>query len=102
MKDFLGLSGSQSSIIYRIEEENIDVFMAWMVPFHQGLWNPTVYVELHKANYWKESIDYMQLKVNDSGLNCEKKFEGINNVFKVTANIGNDFSPQVNYVISAV
>jgi len=102
VKDFLGLTGSQSSVVYRIEEEDIDVFMGWMVPFHQGLWNPTVYAEMNKASYWSKSVDYMQMKVDGSDLNCESRFKGGNDAFKVTASIGNDFSPQVNYVVSVV
>ena len=102
MKDFLGLTGSQSSVIYRIKEENIDVFMGWMVPFQQIFSSPSVYVELNKANYWGSSIDYMRMKVEESGLNCESRFEGKNNVFKVSGSIGNNLSPQVNYVISIV
>jgi len=61
---------------------------------------PTVHAEMNEANYWSESVDYMKMKVDRSGFNSENDFKGNNNVFKVTGSIGNDFSPQVNYVIS--
>ena len=100
VKDFLKPNGSESCVVYTIQED-VDIFMGWMVPLHQSIWIPTVHVEMNASGHWNEkSWDYMYLKINKSDSHSSGTYQGRTAAFKSTASIGNDFSPQVNYVVA--
>ena len=96
-------AGSQSCVIYSIEEEGADVFLGWMVPWNQSSWSCTVYADVNKKGHWPDDGSWknMEKKVNDSSKRCTNSYGGKTARLSSDASIGDDTSPQVNYVISA-
>ncbi len=89
-------TGSESSVVYTVDDVNQDVFMGWGVPWNQSEWSSKVYTEVNDRNHWPSvtSWDSMYTKINASKKSSVSFFNGTN----CSASIGDDTSPVVNYL----
>lgn len=95
-------TGSESCVIYTVDQEGQDVFLGWMVPWNQSSYSTTVYTEVKASGQWpgRESWDSMVSKIDGSSKTSTATNQGTTAIFKTFGSIGDDTSPLVNYVVS--
>ena len=97
-------TGSESCVIYNIQDEGDDVFMGWSVPWNQSSWTNTIYTEIREGGHWPGagSWDLMQRLLEKSSKFSDSTWKGNTASFKCVATIADDTSPQVIFTVTAV
>ena len=97
-------TGSQSCVIYAIDQEGLDALLGWYVPWNQLALSPAILAEVKASGTWpnQESWNTMEKKISDSSQHNSNSTAGKTATFKSEASIGDYTSPQANYTLSAI
>jgi len=95
-------TGSESCVVYSIDNEAVDLLCGWMSPWNHDLYSPTVLIKGAKIGEWptRESWHKVESAINHSGSHSVSQFEGNPDSFKGVAVIGDNHSPMVDYTIT--